>query len=183
MVPIGIVCAVIGTIMYKKTRLKSDKFRFTTDKIKLKIPVFGNLFSKVALSRFTRTLGLLLRAGVPILQSLEIVSEATGNMVIGNAALDVRESVRRGESMTSPLENHPVFPPMVVQMIAVGEDTGALDAMLDKISDFYDQEIESLTESLTAMIEPLMIAVLGGIVGAMVVALYLPMFKIYDLIK
>ena len=99
------------------------------------------------------------------------------------AALDVKESVRTGESMSAPLERHKVFPPMTVQMIAVGEDTGALDAMLDKISDFYDQEVESTTEQLTAMIEPLMIAVLGGIVGSMVVALYMPMFKIFDLIK
>jgi type IV pilus assembly protein PilC len=138
---------------------------------------------KVALSRFSRTLGLLLKAGVPVLQALDIVSDTTGNEVITRAALDVKESVRSGESMSAPLERHDVFPPMTVQMIAVGEDTGALDAMLDKISDFYDQEVESTTEQLTSLIEPVMIAVLGGIVGAMVIALYMPMFKIFDLIK
>jgi type IV pilus assembly protein PilC len=114
---------------------------------------------------------------------LDIVAESTGNEVLARAALDVKESVRSGETMASPLAKHDVFPPMVVQMISVGEDTGALDAMLDKISDFYDQEVESTTEQLTSLIEPLMIAVLGGIVGAMVIALYMPMFKIFDLIK
>jgi type IV pilus assembly protein PilC len=134
-------------------------------------------------SRFARTLGLLLRAGVPVLQALDIVSEATGNEVLARAATDVKESVRSGESMSAPLSRHAVFPPMVVQMMSVGEDTGALDDMLDRISDFYDQEVESTTESLTALLEPVMIAVLGGIVGAMVIALYMPMFKIFDLIK
>ena len=135
------------------------------------------------MSRFTRTLALLLRAGVPVLQALDIVADSTGNEVLAEAARDVKESVRSGESMSGPLTKHSVFPPMVVQMIAVGEDTGALDAMLDKVSDFYDQEVESTTESLTSLIEPLMIAVLGGIVGGMVIALYMPMFKIFDLIK
>jgi type IV pilus assembly protein PilC len=182
-VPIAVAAAIVGTIAYKRTRRSSADFRLTTDKIKLKIPIFGDLFQKVALSRFTRTLALLLRAGVPVLQALDIVAESTGNEVLARAAGDVKESVRSGESMSAPLTRHDIFPPMVVQMIAVGEDTGALDAMLDKISDFYDQEVESTTESLTSLIEPIMIAVLGGIVGAMVIALYMPMFKIFDLIK
>jgi type IV pilus assembly protein PilC len=178
------VAAMIGlTIAYKKTRAKNAAFRLKADKLKLKIPVFGLLFKKVAVSRFSRTLGLLLRAGVPILQALDIVAGATGNEVLARAALDVKDSVRQGESMAGPLKDHHIFPPMVVQMIGVGEDTGALDAMLDKISDFYDQEVESMTESLTALIEPVMIAVLGGIVGSMIIALYMPMFKIYELIK
>jgi type IV pilus assembly protein PilC len=117
------------------------------------------------------------------LQALDIVGDATGNEVLARASADVKESVRSGETIATPLETHSVFPPMVVQMISVGEDTGALDAMLDKISDFYDQEVESTTEALTSLIEPIMIAVLGGIVGAMVIALYMPMFKIFDLIK
>jgi type IV pilus assembly protein PilC len=183
LIPILVVLSVAGFIGYKKARASNAEFRLRTDQAKLKAPVFGNLFQKIALSRFSRTLGLLLRAGVPVLQALDIVSDTTGNEVMTRAALDVKESVRTGESMSAPLERHKVFPPMTVQMIAVGEDTGALDAMLDKISDFYDQEVESTTEQLTAMIEPLMIAVLGGIVGAMVIALYMPMFKIFDLIK
>ena len=182
-VPLGIVGAIAGRIAYKRARASSADARLRFDKIKLKIPIFGDLFHKVALSRFTRTLALLLRAGVPVLQALDIVADTTGNEVLGRAALDVKDSVRSGESMAAPLARYEVFPPMVVQMIGVGEDTGALDAMLDKVSDFYDQEVESTTESLTALIEPLMIAVLGGIVGAMVVALYMPMFKIFDLIK
>ena len=183
LVPLAVVGFVGGFIAYKRVRERSAEARLRTDKIKLKIPVFGTLFQKIALSRFSRTLSLLLRAGVPVLQALDIVSDTAGNEVLGRAALDVKDSVRSGESMSGPLGRHGVFPPMVVQMIAVGEDTGALDDMLDKISDFYDQEVESTTESLTALIEPLMIAGLGGIVGGMVIALYMPMFKVYDLIK
>src|SRR5918992_1302855 len=183
LVPLLVVLAIAGFIAYKRVRKSNAEFRLRADKLKLKIPIFGELFQKVALSRFSRTLALLLRAGVPVLQALDIVSESTGNEVLARAAGDVKESVRSGESMSAPLTRHNIFPPMVVQMIAVGEDTGALDAMLDKISDFYDQEVESTTEALTALIEPLMIAVLGGIVGAMVIALYMPMFKIFDLIK
>ena len=182
LVPIALAVAIGGTILYKRFRRSNANFRLMTDKFKLKIPIFGDLFAKVALSRFSRTLALLLRAGVPVLQALDIVADSTGNEVLARAAQDVKDSVRSGESMSSPLTRHDIFPPMVVQMIAVGEDTGALDAMLDKISDFYDQEVESTTESLTSLIEPIMIAVLGGIVGAMVIALYMPMFKIFDLI-
>jgi len=162
---------------------KQPKIRFQLDRVKLKVPVFGNLFHKVALSRFARNLGSLLKAGVPILSALEITADTVSNGVIGNAVNDVKASVKEGESVAAPLSSHDVFPPMVVQMIAVGEETGAMDAMLEKISDFYDNEVEALAESLTAMLEPLMIAVLGGLVGAMVVSLYLPMFKIFDLIQ
>ena len=182
-IPVTIVLAVVGFIVHKRLKRDNGEYRLRFDTFKLKIPIFGDLFSKIALSRFTRTLALLLRAGVPVLQALDIVGEATGNEVLNRSAQDVKESVRQGESMAEPLEQHKVFPPMVVQMISVGEDTGALDTMLDKVSDFYDQEVESTTESLTSLIEPLMIAVLGGIVGAMVIALYMPMFKIFDLIK
>jgi type IV pilus assembly protein PilC len=183
LVPLGVLLGTAGFIGYRKARASSADARYKTDRVKLKIPVFGQLFRKIALSRFSRILALLLRAGVPVLQALDIVADTTGNEVIGRAALDVKDSVRSGESMSSPLGKHEVFPPMVVQMIAVGEDTGALDNMLDKVGDFYDQEVEATTESLTALIEPLMIAGLGGLVGGMVIALYLPMFKIYDLIK
>jgi type IV pilus assembly protein PilC len=183
LVPLFVVAAIVGRIGYKRGRASSADFKLRTDQLKLKIPIFGELFQKVAVSRFTRTLGLLLRAGVPVLQALDIVGDSTGNEVLARAASQVKESVRSGESMSAPLIKEEVFPPMVVQMIAVGEDTGALDAMLDKIADFYDQEVESTTEALTSLIEPLMIAVLGGIVGAMVIALYMPMFKIFELIK
>jgi type IV pilus assembly protein PilC len=151
--------------------------------MKLKAPVFGSLFQKVALSRFSRNLGTMIHAGVPILQSLDIVADTTGNVVIARAVRDVEKSVRQGESLAAPLVNHDVFPSMVVQMMAVGEDTGALDAMLHKISDFYDAEVEATTEALTSIIEPIMIAVVGGMIGAMIVALYMPIFKIFELIK
>lgn len=182
-VPLGFIIAIGSFIAYKKGRRNSAQFRHKADKLKLKIPIFGELTNKIAISRFTRMLGLLLKSGVPILQALDIVGDAAGNEVINRAAQDVRESVRTGETMTAPLSNHKIFPPMVIQMISVGEDTGALDSMLDKIADFYDQEVESMTESLVSLIEPIMIAFLGGIVGSMVIALYMPMFGIFDLIK
>ncbi|MEO2105010.1 MAG: type II secretion system F family protein [Actinomycetota bacterium] len=162
---------------------KVPKVRFALDKFKLKAPVFGPLFHKVALSRFTRNLGSLLKAGVPILQALEISSDTVDNGVMANAIVDVVNGVKEGESMHTPLSSHEIFPPMTVQMIAVGEETGAIDEMLEKISEFYDQEVEATTESLTALLEPLMIAVLGAVVGGMVIALYMPMFKIFELIQ
>jgi type IV pilus assembly protein PilC len=181
-VPIAVVGIVALFLIWPKIK-NVPAIRNTLDPLKLKLPVFGSLFQKIAVARFTRNLGTMLRSGVPILQSLDIVADTSGNVVIAKAVRDVEESVRRGESLTMPLSSHPVFPPMVVQMMAVGEDTGALDSMLHKISEFYDQEVESTTESLTALIEPLMIAVLGGMVGSMIIALYMPIFKIFDLIK
>jgi type IV pilus assembly protein PilC len=180
--PIVIVLGIAGVIIWNKVK-HTPEVRGFIDPLKLKIPVFGDLFAKIALSRFARNLGTMMSSGVPILQALDIVAETTGNSVVGKAVLDVQESVRQGESMTAPLARHAVFPPMLVQMMAVGEDTGALDAMLHKISEFYDQEVEATTESLTALIEPLMIGFLGGIVGAMIIALYMPIFKIFDLIN
>jgi len=180
--PVLLVGGIAGVILWGRVRDK-ERVRRVVDPLKLKIPVFGQLFRKVALSRFSRNLGTMLRSGVPILQSLEIVGSASGNIVLRDAAKDVAESVRRGESMTGPLARHAVFPPMVVQMLAVGEDTGAMDTMLHKISDYYDLEVESTTEALTSLIEPLMIAVLGGIIGSMIIALYMPIFGVFNLIK
>jgi type IV pilus assembly protein PilC len=177
-----IIVVVVLVQVWKKNKRKVG-VRNVVDPLKLKIPVFGDLFQKIALTRFARNLGTMMQAGVPILQSLDIVAETTGNIVLEHATRAVQESVRTGESLARPLTDHPVFPPMVVQMMAVGEDTGALDTMLMKIAEFYDQEVESTTESLTALIEPLMIAFLGGIIGSMIVALYMPIFKIFDLIK
>ena len=180
--PVLLVAVIVGAIMWRKFK-HTEKVRNFVDPLKLKIPVFGTLFQKIALSRFARNLGTMMRSGVPILQSLEIVADTTGNVVLARAVRDVQQSVRSGESLCEPLENHKVFPPMVVQMMSVGEDTGALDTMLAKISEFYDQEVEATTESLTALIEPLMIAFLGGVVGSMIIALYMPIFKIFDLVK
>jgi type IV pilus assembly protein PilC len=177
-----IILAIVGKIVWGKVK-RTARVRNFVDPLKLKLPVFGELFRKIALTRFARNLGTMMASGVPILQSLDIVAETTGNVVIERATRAVQESVRTGESLSRPLTEHPVFPPMVVQMMAVGEDTGALDTMLHKIAEFYDQEVEATTEALTALIEPLMIAFLGAVVGSMIVALYMPIFKIFDLIK
>ncbi|WP_210728060.1 type II secretion system F family protein [Cellulomonas septica] len=174
----------LGIFAFWWGKHKNDRgIRERVDPWKLKVPVFGQLFRKIAISRFTRNFGTMIHAGVPLLQALDIVGETSGNLVIERAAKAVQESVRRGESLAGPLSQHPVFPPMVVQMMAVGEDTGALDTMLAKVSDFYDQEVESTTEQLTSLIEPIMIVVIGAIVGSMVIAMYMPIFGIFNLIE
>jgi type IV pilus assembly protein PilC len=180
--PVIIVLLIVAWQVWRRVK-NTERVRNVVDPLKLKVPVFGPLFQKVAIARFTRNLGTMVHAGVPILQSLDIVADTTGNVVLARAVRDVQDSVRQGESLTQPLTHHSVFPPMVVQMMSVGEDTGALDGMLHKISEFYDQEVEATTEALTALIEPIMIAVLGGIVGSMIIALYMPMFKVFDLVK
>ncbi|MDQ1585217.1 MAG: type pilus assembly protein PilC [Actinomycetota bacterium] len=180
--PIGVVAFIAFMITWPKVK-RTDQVRNVLDPLKLKMPIFGKLFQKIALSRFSRNLGTMMKSGVPILQALEIVSTTTGNVVLERAIRDVQDSVRSGESLAKPLENHSVFPPMVVQMMSVGEDTGALDEMLFKISEFYDQDVEATTEALTSLIEPLMIAVLGGIIGSMIIALYMPIFGLFNLIK
>ncbi|MCL3862850.1 type II secretion system F family protein [Actinotalea sp. K2] len=180
--PVLLVALVLFGAWWGKNKHKQG-VRDKVDPMKLKVPIFGTLFQKIAVARFTRNFGTMIHAGVPILQALNIVGATSGNVVIERATKDVGDSVRSGESLTGPLSKHSVFPPMVVQMMAVGEDTGALDTMLAKIADFYDQEVEAATEQLTAMIEPIMIAVLGGIVGTMIIALYMPIFNIFELIE
>jgi type IV pilus assembly protein PilC len=181
LLPILAVLGVTGFILWRKYS-HTERVRNVVDPLKLKIPVFGNLFAKIALARFARNLSTLLSSGVPILQSLQIVADTTGSVVISRALKEVQDSVSKGESVSGPLSQHEVFPPMVVQMIASGEETGSIDQMLEKISEFYDQEVEATTEALTALIEPLMIAFLGVVVGSMIIALYMPIFKIFDLI-
>ncbi len=180
--PLGLVVTVVLALAWPKVKHR-DRVRAVVDPLKLRMPVFGPLVRKIALSRFTRNLGTMMHSGVPILHSLDIVSATCGNVVLERAVQDVQASVRGGQSLSGPLSLHPVFPPMVVQMMAVGEDTGALDSMLHKISDFYDQEVEATTEALTSLIEPLMIAVLGAVIGAMIVALYMPIFGVFELIQ
>jgi type IV pilus assembly protein PilC len=179
-----VVVGVIAVGIWLSRRwIRTDKGRYAFDRFKLKIPIFGELFRKTALSRFARTLGTLSRSGVPILQALDIVQETVKNSVVARAVKDVQSSVKEGESLAKPLTRHPVFPPMVVQMMAVGEETGALDTMLGKIADFYDDEVAATVDSLTSLIEPVLIAVVGGAVGAIVIALYLPTFRIFELIE
>lgn len=177
-----LVVVLTFTFWYRANK-DSLRVRQVVDPMKFRLPVFGKLLQKVALARFTRNFSTLMHAGVPILGALDIVGETAGNIVISRAVVSVKESVRQGTGIAKPLSEHAVFPNMVVQMIAVGEDTGALDDMLRKIADFYDQEVEATTEQLMALIEPIMIMVLGGIVGGMIVAMYLPIFKIFELIN
>lgn len=174
--------ALLGRFLLRRYK-KTENGRTQIDRLKLRLPVFGALFHKTALSRFSSTLSMLLSAGVPILQSLDIVSDTVNNKIISKAIMDVQSSVREGESIAKPLSKHAVFPPMVVQMIAVGEETGQVDTMLTKVAQFYDQEVEASVDALTSLIEPLLIAVIGGCVGAAVIALYMPMFNIIEQIK
>lgn len=178
-----VILASVGAAFLFKRYKKSDAGRARIDAIKIRVPVFGPLFHKVAIARFSSTLSMLMRAGVPILQALEIVKDTVNNQVISSAVEDVKTSVREGESIAKPLGKHKVFPPMVVQMMAVGEETGAVDTMLDKVSEFYNQEVKATVEALTSLIEPLLIAIIGGAVGAAVVALYMPMFNIINVIE
>lgn len=179
LVAVAAVLAVVGS----RRMLRTPAGRTAWDRAKLRTPILGGLVHKSSITRFSRTLSVLLRAGVPILESLEITADTVGNAVVSAAVRDVGSAVKTGETMARPLAAHPVFPPMVTQMLAVGEESGALDAMLEKIGDFYDQEIESLVDALTSLLEPILIVVMGTVVGGMVVCLYLPMFNIIKLVK
>ncbi|MDQ2836220.1 MAG: type II secretion system F family protein [Actinomycetota bacterium] len=181
--PITILGSVGGLRAYRKALQRSPSFRLRVDRIKLKLPVFGSLFKKLAISRWARNLGTLLAVGVPIIHALEIVGGTSGNAVVGEAMDDVRDAVRTGSQMSGPLSRHPLFPNMVVQMLEVGEETGQITEMLDKVADFYDHEVETATESLTSAMEPLLVVLLGAVIGTMVICLYLPMFSIYQHIQ
>jgi type IV pilus assembly protein PilC len=181
--PLVIVFGVSTTVFYKQQSRKSATFRLKVDKLKLKMPVFGSLFRKLAMSRFARNLGLLLNVGVPVMQALTVVGETTGNEVINMAMKDVQSAVRDGNPMSSAMRHHDIFPAMVTQMIEVGEESGQISQMLDKVADFYDREVDAAAESLTASIEPIMVLVMGAVVGGMVICLYLPMFTIYQNIQ
>jgi len=178
------VIVAVGILVFLIRRyIKTDQGRKRWDAFKLKPPVFGELFRKVSMSRFARTLATLLRAGVPVLQALEITRASVGNRVVGDALQEVETSVREGQSLARPLTRFPVFPPMVVQMLAVGEETGAVDTMLEKVADFYDSEVDATVDALASLIEPILIVIIGAVVGGILISLYLPMFKLVDLIK
>jgi type IV pilus assembly protein PilC len=167
---------VLGIAFAFWKRTKSG--RFLVDKFKLRMPVLGPVFSKVAISRFARTLGTLVSSGVPILQALTIVKETSGNVVVGEAVTAVHESVKEGETITAPLEASNVFPPMVISMVDVGEQTGALPEMLMKIADNYDEEVDNAVAAMTSLLEPIMIVFLAVIVGSIVIAMFLPLIQI-----
>ena len=173
----------IGFSVWWRKHKNDDAIRSRVQPVTLRFPVFGPLFTKVAIARFTRNFGTMLGAGVPILQALDIVGETSGNWTIEVAVRDIQQGVRQGQPLSAPLAKHAVFPPMVVQMITTGEDSGSLEQMLNKIAIFYDEEVAATTEQLTSLIEPLMIAFLGVIIGGMIVALYMPIFSIFELVQ
>jgi type IV pilus assembly protein PilC len=174
---------IIGIVVFIAQVRRTEKGKFVLDKILLKLPIFGPLVNKVSVAKFTRTLGTLVSSGVPILDGLEITAKTSGNKIVEYAILDVRKGVVGGKTLAEPITKAKVFPPMVTHMIAVGESTGALDAMLSKIADFYDDEVDDAVSNLTAMMEPMLMVFLGGAVGFIVIAMYMPIFKLITLIK
>ena len=178
----AIILAMVGAGFAFSRYYVTEGGRRTVDAMMLKLPVLGDVLMKGAVARFTRTLGTLIASGVPILAGLEITARTAGNKIIAEAIMTARASIREGETVAAPLKASGVFPPMVVQMISVGEQTGALDEMLTKIAVFYEAEVDSAVDTMTSIIEPVMIVVMGGIVGGMVVAMYLPMFKLISVV-
>jgi len=174
---IWIFLAIIALGFAYRQYRNSKGGRKTTDNLFLKLPIFGDLLKKTAVARFTRTLGTMLSSGVPILDSLEITAKTAGNIIIEEIILDVRSSIAEGQTIAEPLSENDVFPGMVTQMISVGEATGALDTMLNKVADFYDKEVDTAVDALTSMLEPLLMLFLGGAIGGLVVAMYLPIFS------
>ncbi|MDI6890443.1 MAG: type II secretion system F family protein [Thermodesulfovibrionales bacterium] len=176
---VSIVAAAAFIIQFRR----AEKGKEITDTILLRLPIFGALLNKVAVAKFTRTLGTLVSSGVPLLDGLEITAKTSGNKVVEHAVMGVRKGVMGGKTLADPVKKAGVFPPMVTHMIAVGESTGALDAMLSKIADFYDDEVDASVSNLTAMMEPMLMIFLGTTVGFIVISMYLPIFKLITLIK
>ncbi|WIE75488.1 type II secretion system F family protein [Curtobacterium sp. MCSS17_007] len=180
--PVLAVLLVVGWLWWRANK-NTDRVRGLVDPLKLRMPVFGQLARKIVMARFSRNLSNMIGAGVPILEALQIAGKVSNNIVVERALHRVSEAVRKGESIAAPLERETVFPAMVAQMIAVGEDAGSMELMLERIAVFYDNEVEASTEALTSLIEPLLIGFLGVVVGGMIVALYLPIFQISSLVK
>src|SRR3954471_6017579 len=175
--------AVVGGVMFLKKYYATNDGKLAIDKLMLKAPVLGDVLRKSAVSRFTRTLGTLIGSGVSILDGLEITAKTAGNRVISDAIMESRTSIAGGETISAPLQKSQVFPPMVISMIAVGEQTGGLDEMLSKIADFYDEEVDAAVSNLLSLMEPVMIVFLGVVVGGMVVAMYLPIFDMINAVQ
>ncbi len=169
-------------VAFSQARKRSVPFRYRTDQLALKLPIFGNIIKKVAVARFTRTLGTMISSGVPILDGLDIVARTAGNMIIEEEIQATRQSISEGKTIAEPLQGSKVFPGMMVQMVAVGEETGSMEIMLTKIADFYDEEVDAAVGALTSMLEPIMMVFMGGSIGSILVAMYLPIFTIADAI-
>lgn len=180
--PILLIGIIVLVLWYSRHK-DDEKVRQAVDTFKVKVPIFGQLFRKVAIARFSRNLAIMLNAGVPMLQAIGLVARVSNNWVVEQALMEAENSVRHGRPFALPLAQHEVFPPMVTQMVAVGEDSGALDQMLQSVSEFYDREVKTAADQLTSMIEPLLIVFVGGIIGSMVVALYLPIFSMVTAIQ
>jgi type IV pilus assembly protein PilC len=178
----ALVAGIVGLVVMLQRYYKTDNGRLQVDRLLLKVPVLGMVIRKGSVARFTRTLGTLISSGVPILSGLEITARTAGNRVVENAVMSTRESISQGNTIADPLKACGVFPPMVTQMISVGEQTGALDEMLEKIATFYDSEVDTAVDSLTSIIEPVMIVIMGVVVGGMLIAMYLPMFKLVTVV-
>ena len=178
-----IVAAIVSTVVGIRTYYRTERGQEVIDGLLLKLPIFGDIFRKAAVARFTRTLSTLISSGVPILDALLITGKTAGNKVVENAVFAARQSITEGKTLTDPLIESKVFPPMVCQMINVGETTGALDSMLSKIADFYDDEVDTAVSNLTALMEPLVIVFLGVVIGGLVVAMYLPIFQLGSILN
>jgi type IV pilus assembly protein PilC len=178
-----LILAGIGIVFLWQWIRKNPRTLEITDDIFLKLPIFGPLIQKVAVARFTRTLGTMISSGVPILEALDITARAAGNKTVEKAIYKARASISEGKTVAEPIMQAQVFPPMVCQMINVGEQTGALDSMLGKIADFYDDEVDAAVKGLTSLMEPAMMVILGGIIGGLVVSMYLPIFEMASSIK
>ncbi|MFA4947188.1 MAG: type II secretion system F family protein [Candidatus Krumholzibacteriia bacterium] len=178
-----LVGVTVGAAIALRRYYKTVAGHYRIDKLSLRMPILGSVIRKAAVARFTRTLGTLVSSGVPIMNGLEITARTSGNKVVEEAILKTRTSISEGNTIAEPLKESGVFPPMVVQMIGVGEQTGALDEMLEKVADFYDSEVDAAVNALTSIIEPIMIVVMGGIVGGMLIAMYLPMFKLVSVVS
>jgi type IV pilus assembly protein PilC len=178
------ILGTVGAVWLFRRWKASHRGRGQWDAFRLRVPMkIGDIVQKIALARWSRTLSALVSAGVPLLAALDITAKTAGNRVVENAMADVIESVKRGGTIADPLKNAAVFPGMVSHMVGVGEETGALDAMLSKIADFYEDQVETAVKSLTSILEPVMLLLVGGIVGFIVISMYMPLFKVYDSIK
>ena len=174
-----LVIAIVGFIQARKIR----KFKYITDYILLKLPIFGELVLKGSIANFARTLSSMISSGINILDALQISAETSNNEVIKGAILDVKSQVEKGVNLSTALSKHSIFPPMLINMVAIGEQAGNLDEMLSKVADFYEEEVDRTVDGLTSLIEPILIVFIGGIIGIIIVAMYLPIFKIGELIK
>jgi type IV pilus assembly protein PilC len=179
----AMAATTVGVVLFKQAYDRSPAFRYQVHRVMLKLPLFGTIIKKVAVARFTRTLGTMIASGVPILDALDIVAKTAGNMIIEEELQNCRTAISEGKTIAEPLEGSAVFPGMMVQMMAVGEETGSMETMLTKIADFYDDEVDTAVGALTSMLEPIMMVFMGGSIGTILIAMYLPIFKIADAIN